>query len=149
MRILKEFKNYIKENIDEEDLSDVLFNSETDEVYGSALSIAYELEKEADWPRLLVDSELVRVARIYADKTGAENALNATMAQQCLSLIAQDDDGQFILDYLGPNIRKLYGIPAPITDKAKKFILSQVSEHSKLLYKYEKVQEYFKKHGIY
>jgi hypothetical protein len=130
-----------------------IFNRETKEVYGSALSIAVDLEKDADWPRLLVDSELVRVARIYADKTGKENAHNATMAQRCLSLIAEDDDGKLILDYLGQGFRQPCEIEkfSFITEKAKEFILSQVSEHSnnpKILQKYEKVRDYFKKHGI-
>jgi len=132
-------------------LGPCVFNTETDEVYGSAVSVAVELEKSAGWPRLLVDPEIFRVATIFAEHCGTERAerLNATLAQHCLSLVAQDDDGRLVLDYLGQGVRRLYDIPKRITDNAEHFILSQVSEHAgneKILHKYQKVQEYFEKH---
>lgn len=131
-------------------LGPCVFNSETDEVYGSAISVAVELEKQANWPRLLVDPEIVRVATIFAEHRGAEKAeqLNSTLAQRCLSLVAEDDDGRLILDYLGQGIRQVYDIPERITDNAERFVLSQVSEHAgneKLLHKYTRVKEYFEK----
>ena len=134
-------------------LGPCVFNPETDEVYGSAVSVAVELEKSADWPRLLVDPEIVRVGRIFAEHrgTGKAERLNSNMAQHCLSLVAEDDDGKLHLDYLGEGIKRLYNIPQHITDKAKDFILSQVSEHAgnkKLFHKYQKVQGYFRKHGL-
>ena len=72
-------------------------------------------------------------------------------AQLCLSLVAEDDDGKLHLDYLGEGFRHLYTIPDKITEKARHFILSQVSEHAgdeRLFHKYQKVQEYFRKHGL-
>jgi len=132
-------------------LGPCVFNSETEEIYGSAISVAVELEKSANWPRLLVDPEIIRVAKTFAEHSGTEKAehLNATFAQRCLSLVVDDDDGQPILDYLGRGVRQLYDIPERISSKAEGFILSQVSEHAgneKILDKYRKVQQYFEKH---
>jgi hypothetical protein len=130
-----------------------IYNSDTDEVYGSAVSVAVELEKSADWPRILVDPEIVRVGRVFAAYKGTSKAdkLNSTFAQLCLSLVAEDADGRLHLDYLGEGIRHLYDIPAVLTEKARHFIVSQISEHAgdeRLLHKYQKVQEYFRKHGL-
>jgi hypothetical protein len=132
-------------------LGPCVFNSETDEVYGSAISVAVELEKSANWPRLLVDSEIVRVATTFAEHrgTGKAELLNSTLAQRCLSLVAEDEDGQPVLDYIGRGVRQLYDIPEQIIDKAESFVLSQLSEHAgneTLLGKYKKVHQYFEKH---
>lgn len=132
-------------------LGPCIFNSETEEVYGSAISVAVELEKSANWPRLLVDPEIIRVANTFAEHSSTRKAdrLNATFAQRCLDLVVEDEDGQPIIDYLGPSVRQLYVIPERISGKAEEFILSQLSEHSgnkKVLDKYKKVQQYFEKH---
>ncbi len=132
-------------------LGPCVFNSETEEVYGSAISVAVELEKSANWPRLLVDPEIIRVAKTFAEHggTGKAELLNSTFAQRCLSLVVEDEDGQPILDYLGPGVRQLYDIPGRISGKAEDFILSQLSAHAsneKVLDKYKKVQQYFEKH---
>ncbi len=134
-------------------LGPCIVNRELSEVYGSALSIAVELEKKADWPRIIVDEEIVRVANIFAQNTDKEkpSRLNATFAKKCLQLITKDEDDQLILDYLGPGIRKLYDIPDYFETKANEFITKQLSEKKnddKILRKYKQVQKYFLKHGI-
>jgi hypothetical protein len=125
-----------------------IFNSETDEVYGSALSIAVDLEKKADWPRLLVDEEIFRIAGDFAhnQNTDTVSRMNTTFAQMCLDLIRKDQDECLILDYLGTGLKKIYDIPEFVINNASDFVASQVAEHidnDKIVRKYLKVQEYF------
>ncbi|MDY7038018.1 MAG: hypothetical protein SV375_17880, partial [Thermodesulfobacteriota bacterium] len=49
-------------------LGPCVFDPNTEEVYGSSVSIAVELEKKANWPRILVDDELIRVAKVFTDQ---------------------------------------------------------------------------------
>lgn len=134
-------------------LGPCVFNKDTGEVYGSALSVAVELEKKADWPRLLVDQEIFRVAEVFARQEGTDAAsrMNATFAQECLNLISKDQDECLILDYLGPGLKQLYDIPEFVTTKANNFIVSQIGEKAddeKVVKKYLKAQEYFARNGI-
>lgn len=135
-------------------LGPCVFDPNTEEVYGSSMSIAVELEKKANWPRILVDHELIRVASVFAnhDAKSIAERLNSTLAKKCLSLVVEDVDGKQILDYLGPGIRQLYDIPDEIVQKAILFIKSQTMKYhnkdEKICYKYDQVKEYFGKHGI-
>jgi hypothetical protein len=134
-------------------LGPCVFDPNTNEVYGTSLSIAVELEKKANWPRILVDHELIRVAKVFVDQEGnnIDERLNTTFAKRCLSLVADDIDGKPILDYLGPGIRGLYDIQDKIAQKAFSFVQSQTSKYTKdqnLFYKYDQVKKYFESHGI-
>ena len=76
------------------------------EVYGTALARAYRLEsKEAQYPRILVGDELWRyinaaIAQFENQDTPVGRSINA-IAKKMMELVAVDEDGKRILDYLG------------------------------------------------
>ena len=79
------------------------------EVYGTALARAYELEsKEAQYPRILIGDELWRyfnAAIAHFEKQDTPVARSITViTKKMLELVATDGDGKRILDYLGQTI---------------------------------------------
>jgi len=79
------------------------------EVYGTALARAYELEsKEAQYPRILIGDELWRyfnAAIGHFEKQDTPVARSITViTKKMLELVATDGDGKRILDYLGQTI---------------------------------------------
>ncbi len=82
-----------------------IFNSESQEVYGSALNDAVRYEKEADWIRILIGPELVRYLNecVNLPPSSITYQINCQTALRCLTLITQDESGRYFLDYLNPN----------------------------------------------
>ena len=79
--------------------------------YGPALEKAYNIEREiADYPRIVVSEEVCQ----FLDKTPQFSSnpeidqITKRLAKKISrSLISQDIDGQFIVDYLGDGVKEL------------------------------------------
>ncbi|MDH5667142.1 MAG: hypothetical protein OEY86_03935 [Nitrospira sp.] len=126
------------------------------ELYGPAIVRAYELESEvAQYPRIVIGQEVVGFLDAHKGNLGdgLASRLNRSFAQACLDLLVQDDDGYWIVHYLGDAFKAsvthshhdfLYG-------KARDFAVQQWSEHkeknnSKLAFRYAQLLAYFEAH---
>lgn len=134
------------------------------EIYGRALNCAYELEQHvAKYPRVVVGKgavQFIEHASQAAGKPGTERiiAYSRTLAKRCQHLIVKDDDGQYIVHWLGPGAMELHQsveLSAPSAKKelvnmAFKFIDDSVirfKEDQKLGPRYVRLQEYVKKYS--
>lgn len=83
---------------------------EDNEVYGPAFLAAFDLQEVvAQHPRIIVGDELrgyldCVVATSNSDQVGS---VLSALAGSCTQLIARDEDGCFILDYLGEGLRQI------------------------------------------
>jgi hypothetical protein len=129
-----------------------IYDSTSNEVYGSALSDAVKYEKDANWPRILVGPELVKYLEDCKKLPSGHtvNQLNIGTAELCLSGLAKDEDGSYFLDFLSGVYFKhtdsnKYQV---MVDKALSFIKRQIErfdEKPTIQQKYVKLQEYFSK----
>ncbi len=78
--------------------------------YGPALAEAYHLESElADYPRIVISDPLSDFIKLCPlEQTGIADKYIQDFFKICQSLIAQDADGQTIIDYLGKGSRELF-----------------------------------------
>jgi hypothetical protein len=123
------------------------------EVYGAALSRAYELEiKKAQYPRILIGDELVRYIKWQQDKPEEDvfSAMNKIVASFCTKLIAIDLDGLPFLDYLGDGFKMVFGkdLCFDIVKEAYDFVLKESAkcqdlQDSKLASRYTLLRNYF------
>jgi hypothetical protein len=123
------------------------------EVYGAALSRAYELEsKKAQYPRILIGDELVRYIKWQQAKPEADDfsAMNKIAASFCTKLIAIDLDGLPFLDYLGEGFKIVFGkdLSFDIVKEAFDFVLKESAKYqdfqdSKLASRYTLLRNYF------
>jgi hypothetical protein len=126
------------------------------ELYGPAVIRAYELESEvAQYPRIVVGQAVIPFLEAHKMNSGNDPIVRASQvwAQRCLDMLAQDDDGNWIIHYLGDAFQTavtnnhhgfLYG-------KARDFVVQQVLEHkkvwnSKLAFRYSQLLAYFDAH---
>jgi hypothetical protein len=76
------------------------------EVYGPALMCAYELERTAGWPRIVLGGNvgklLQRESELGHDSMMA--AMNAILAKQIAGMSFKDVDGKLAVDYLAPSV---------------------------------------------
>jgi hypothetical protein len=126
------------------------------ELYGPAVTRAYELESEvAQYPRVVVGQAVVTFLEAHRLIPGNDPIaeVNRIWAQRCLDMLVQDDDANWIIHYLGNAFRTsvtdnqhsfLYG-------KAQNFVVQQLQENrkiknSKLAFRYTQLLEYFEAH---
>jgi hypothetical protein len=131
-----------------------IYDMKNNEVYGTALSDAVRREKEADWPRILLGSELV----LYLEKClqlpqeTTINQLNSSSASLCMKVVSKADEGAYFLDYLSPEFTDLWLLPNINEDiqGAVEFIKDQLSQSDcpKVRKKYEMLRTYFMSRGI-
>ncbi len=125
------------------------------EVYGSALAGAYELESDkADYPRIVVGNNLwkyVRYVETATPTTKYGKRANA-LAKNCIDFLANDYDNSRILDVIGKAVKlSKIGVNQDIVEKNYYFIIEtqrlyrQKSDTS-LYQRYKKLQNYFEKH---
>lgn len=128
------------------------------ELYGAAVARAYELESEiASYPRIVVGSRVVELLETYRTNPDLNlfSQYDREMASLCLSMLLRDDDGSWILHYLGE------GFQAAITQgkhrdlylKARDFIVQQLQQHqtsgnTKLAFRYSHLLRYFNTHPV-
>lgn len=129
-----------------------------EEIYGTALQRAYLLEcEEAQYPRIIIGDELWNYldaanANFTNQRTGEAKAIVAVIGK-AMQMIATDQDGKRILDYLGAVMVENAG-----PDKAKTathmvrpsyaFVLAEQerasrSENAKLIERYTLLRHYF------
>lgn len=122
------------------------------ELYGCAVAEAYALEsKIADYPRVVVGKNLIQYLSDMKNLKGSEIAdeIVRNMAELCLNIIVQDQDGQYIVDYLGKTFNQSNpDIVEQYRNEAIAFINNQIEIHvanqdKKLEERYKKLLHYF------
>lgn len=127
---------------------DIGMGIETDEkeLYGEALSKAYYLESNvAKSIRMVIGQELYD----YIDNAAnqeielSENIFNTNIryAKLCKTLIKQDTDGQYILDYLSDEFKQMSTFNH-YSQNAKKF-LDDTYKQLRVNYQYEVAKKYY------
>ncbi len=140
---------------------------EDGQLYGPALFKAYHLERDvAKYPRIVVGQTVIDYLMALAQKNSPDPnqppedlELCKKAADRCLSVIGKDDDGQFILDYLGNPFRS-FEEQAPqkkeyddLYEKAFLFICAEREKWKNLkddtlAVRYERLYNYFKRKGF-
>lgn len=128
------------------------------ELYGSALAHAYELESEvAQWPRVVVGDGLVGYLQHYA--TDGNNSPSLKFRREigalCLKLLAVDGDGNHIVDYLGSVYSSVTEgtFDKPTIDRARTYVEEQIlhwrnENNAKLVGRYEIVRSYLSRYVL-
>ena len=126
--------------------------------YGSALPLASELEKKADYPRIIIDQYAIEYlediantefTNVFIGTSGPEQRLARAHAQECLSMIFTDSDGVPALDFLCEKIHALYVMSDPLSYNAFSggyaAILDSIRDQSdpKIKNKYIRLKEYY------
>lgn len=133
-----------------------VFNKDTNEVYGTALSDACKYEKDADWPRILIGPELMSFLHkcIQLPQTDSMiNQINVTDATRCIKLISKGEDNRYFIDYLSHNFSELHNILNidKHVEGAVTFIKKQIDFHRDkpdIKTKYEMLKAYFIDRGV-
>ncbi len=137
--------------------------------YGPALAEAHHLESEvASYPRIIVSDkviELLKQSEPYSQDTDIDTAINI-LAEQCRSIIFQDVDGFWAMDFIGKGIYEILNQETNLSNKNKfekaySFVRSEAkrfresrsvrseanrfrdSEDAKLAVRYYLLQQYF------
>lgn len=123
------------------------------EIYGSALSRAYELESNtAHYPRIVLGEELVKYIQYQCALPEVDifATMNKRVAELCASLIAIDDDGMPFLDYLGDGFRQddARAVDSTLVKRGYDFIIQesakyQANKNSVLAFRYTLLRNYF------
>jgi hypothetical protein len=125
----------------------------TNELYGSAIAHAYELESNvAKWPRVVVGQGLSDYLTHCASElpTDTSSQYRQQMSLKCQQLICADSDGIEIVDYLGSAYGEVSksSLDSEVQGKALAFIDAQIAKWSaigdaKLQERYRKLKAYF------
>ena len=123
------------------------------ELYGPVLQEAYRLESEvASYPRLIVGKYFASFFQDSLNKVASIDILNPNQLKalnQNINWFTIDDDGEFILNYLGESSRILPGsIKEEAISQSYKFVCQQLSKFSKendlkLMKRYTRLKCYF------
>ena len=126
------------------------------DLYGSAISRAYEIEsKVSQYPRIVLGNELIDYinSQIKIPENNPFNIMNKKFAEICLELIAIDKDGFPFLDYLGEGFNKLSANILVFEDikKAYDIVVQNCAKwksvnNSKLAFRYFLLKDYFENH---
>lgn len=123
------------------------------ELYGTALANAYRLENEvAQYPRIVVGDGLIQYFESVKQSTEDDiyTKANKLMVAEAESMIANDDDGHRIVDYLGEVFKARFNSPemTQAVFEAYRFVLAQSAKwkqerNSKLAFRYSNLRHYF------
>lgn len=128
------------------------------ELYGAAVSRAYELESLiAQYPRIVVGDEAVKLLQANscheADDIFSQH--NRRLAKLCLSMLVKDADGYWMLHFLGNGFQNAVTGETHVTlyKDARRYILEQLDKlraerNSKLAFRYVNLLQYFDEYGI-
>lgn len=123
---------------------------------GPVVANAYELESEvAQYPRIVVGQRVVDFLEAQLANTNDDpfTRVNRTKARLCRNMLLKDDDGHWIVHYLGAAFQ--YSVTHTnhrfIYDKARAFAVNQLEEHrksknKKLTFRYKQLLNYFDTH---
>lgn len=121
--------------------------------YGPGLASAHYLESRiAQWPRIVVAKEILDFARTNKgfSQVNVINSCLSVLANHLLSLIHQDADGQYIVDFMGPGVRQISGEDEKTVHEAihlaYDFVVSErkrfTNTNDKLADRYQRLNEY-------
>ncbi|MFA6244472.1 MAG: hypothetical protein WC655_26250 [Candidatus Hydrogenedentales bacterium] len=126
------------------------------ELYGPAVARPYELESEtAQYPRIVVGPETIGFLEAHAANPEQDvySQADREFASLCLNMLEQDDDGHWLLHYLGEAFQfaVTHSQHADLYNMARKFVSEQFSKHqasknSKLAFRYSHLLQYFDAH---
>ena len=128
----------------------IAIETQDGQLYGRALSKAYELESNvAQSIRIVIGQELVDLLHEAANDSKSEYNDDS---KSCLQFIKKDTDGVYILDYLAKTFHKLTDF-ASLASKAKIFLESEDNKFRKCGdyktgSKYDKAIKYFESSGL-
>lgn len=129
------------------------------EIYGAAVANAYELESNgAQYPRILVSEQTIDFlkATIQHSEQDIFSEYDRRLAQICYDMVLQDEDGRYILHYLGDTFRDAITKGQPAThyvtayEAARSFVLLEYERFrqkgdAKLEPRYRLLLSYFEK----
>lgn len=123
------------------------------EIYGPALSRAYELESRiALYPRIILGDEIVKYIQIHRARSEDDvfSRMNKELAELCSTLITIDDDGYPFLDYLGEGFKQNIAkrLDSNIVERAFEFVISESercrkAKNTKLAFRFTLLRDYF------
>ncbi len=124
------------------------------EIYGPVLRRAYLLEETvAQYPRVVVGPEAIRYLQtcIAAPPGDVATEWNRTMAAESLLLVAPDQDGAYIVDFLSDRVRELYPDKPTYSERVMKGHAFAKREHErfmeegdhKLALRYARLRQYY------
>ncbi|WP_372696570.1 hypothetical protein, partial [Immundisolibacter sp.] len=126
------------------------------ELYGPAVACAYELENAvAQYPRIVVGPETMRYLKRHANNPDQSvfASVDREFAALCLSMLARDEDGHWIVHYLGDKFQSAitHEHHLELYSAAAKFVGEQVAlyqsdKNSKLAFRYSHLSRYFQAH---
>lgn len=137
---------------------DMAWGSELNEneLYGCIIAKSHKLENEiAQYPRAVVGEQLVHylVVSSKAEISDVFSIVNKQIADLCLEMIAVDEDGYHMIDYLGSGFKK--NVATNLEDNklyslAYNFVLTQLEKareekDSKLGFRYSHLRNYFER----
>ena len=123
------------------------------DIYGPALANAYRLENViAQYPRIVIGDELIRYFNSIKQSQDDNVFIRANklMVEEAEKMIAIDDDGHQIVDYLGEVFKARFNsveMTKAVFD-AYEFVLAQSAKwqaerNSKLAFRYTHLRNYF------
>jgi hypothetical protein len=126
---------------------------ETNEVYGSALVKAYQLEAEvAEYPRFVVGAGLLDFIETVQNQVPRTvfGKLATHDASACRRMILQDTDGRQMLDFSGAEVKTTLGaaVSASLVSRGYEFVHGEygkfrASGQDKLASRYFRLEQYY------
>ena len=124
------------------------------EIYGSVLRCAYLLEQHvAQYPRVVVGPQAMSFLQEIASGVGntGVDRLNKSVAKDCLSAIAIDEDGTPFVDFLGDHVHNLLRgeqMPVELVKQGYEFVKKEherfkQSQNHKLALRYALLRRYY------
>ena len=128
------------------------------ELYGAAVAKAYELESSvAQYPRIVIGERIIHYLKSHLRSKDQDifSQCDHNFAKMCLNMIMQDNDGNFIVDYLGDSFKEYISKDAHlgIHKEAINFVQNEYEKYrrireNKLAFRYSNLLSYFMAHHI-
>lgn len=128
------------------------------ELYGAAVAKAYELESYvAQYPRIVIGKRLIEYLESHrkSEDDDIYSQCDRMFAEMSLNMIMEDNDGYFIVNYLGDSFREYISKDAHsgIHREAISFVQTEYKKYrtkkeSKLAFRYSNLLSYFMAHPL-
>lgn len=130
-----------------------------EDIYGPVLTSVHRLEcKVAQYPRIIIGNQLIEHLRAHTQNPDNSKPaqFNRIIAQQCLDLLCEDYDGNWIIDYLCEAFGKWGSDKAgwkKLQQGGYEFAVAQLNKFKeagcdKLTKRYERLVSYFHSRGF-